>query len=206
MSTVSDIIADIRLEMTDEQSTRWTDAQAIRVIGKAARRINAILHRNDIEAGRAYYDFTLLTGETSVYLPSDFMTVYGLYRQDTHKKLNHYTTDEWEQIYSAYECTAFAVNSVDDSLVIGGAPIADVSMRLYYWPNIDTTAYTTSTIVPWSGRFDDLIAEYAALRLKNIDEMDATFDLQLLQDMENNVLSVFSTLEPETVQRRGWLV
>jgi hypothetical protein len=36
--------------------------------------------------------------------------------------------------------------------------------------------------------------------------MEVSQDIQLLQDLENNIVSQFSEMAPKMVTRRGWLV
>ena len=52
-STYQDIIDDVRIELTDELKSRWTDdATLLRVIAKAFRRVCHLLWRNEVEFGR----------------------------------------------------------------------------------------------------------------------------------------------------------
>ncbi len=59
--------------------------------------------------------------------------------------------------------------------------------------------------MPWNGRLDDMIIEYVSLRLKNLDEMDASLDLQLLQDFETQILQAYAPVAPNIVDGSGWV-
>lgn len=207
MSTLQDVIDEIRMEYPDGDATRWTEAQALRIIGKAARRISHILYRNDIPGGRIVTTYTTSPTVDSYALPADFMAPYGLYRDGQHKRIQQENEDSWAILSAPVELGHWLVRG--DNFLVSAAPTSAESLTLVYWPLYDITvtkAWTASDEMPWGGKFDDIIAEYAALRLKNIDEMDAGFDAQLLQDLENNILNTYASVDPSTVTRRGWLV
>lgn len=201
--TIADLVGDIRLELTDEQKTRWTDDQMLRVLGKAYRRMGHALFRNDVEAGRSLYRFDTDPGCEEYPLPADFMAESGLYRQDTHIRLEKQSDDSWERLVSPADSTAWVVRG--DFLRIAAAPAGTYPMLLVYWPRVDTDSLSLESATPFGGKFDDMVVEYAALRFKNIDEMDTSADLQLLTDMENNLLNTYASIAPTTVTRRGWL-
>jgi hypothetical protein len=132
------------------------------------------------------------------------MADYGLYRDATKTKLAKQSDDSWEQLSSPGECAAWLIRG--DNLYIAGAPSGSYGLTLVYWPLLDTASMDLDSPTPFNGKLDDLVAEYAALRLKNIDEMDVSLDSQLLQDLENNLLNTYSAISPVTIGRRGWLV
>lgn len=202
--TIGELIDNARMELGDEQKTRWNDEQMLRIVGKAYRRLSHVLYRNDIELGRCLYRFDTEAGRDDYPLPADFMADYGLYRNDTKSRLTKHSDDSWQQLSAPAECTTWLVRG--ETLLVGGAPASAIPLTLIYWPLLDTTALDMDSPTPFGGKLDDLVAEYAALRLKNIDEMDIGTDTQLLQDMENNLLNTYSAISPVTVQRRGWLV
>ena len=202
MRLISDIIADMRLELTDEQQTRWTDTQALLAIGRGIRRIAHILFRNDIELGRTVTNFDTSPGEAQYSLPDDFMAPYGLYRAGKRAKLQKESDDSWEQLQSPEESTSWIIRG--DYLYIAETPADAYTMNLVYWAVPDTSALTIIDDSPYSGKLDDSIALYASLILKNVDEMEATVDAQILQEIEKGILETYSSISPETVGRRGW--
>ena len=201
--TIAELIGDIRLELTDELKTRWSDDQIVKIVGKGFRRLSHVLYRNDVELGREIYRFDTEPGREDYPLPADFMADYGLYHDAARVKLAKQSDDSWEQLDCPGECTAWLIRG--DSLYLAGTPAAPHGLTLVYWPLLDMGAFEMDSPTPYGGKLDDLVAEYAALRLKNIDEMDVSLDSQLLQDMENNLLNTYSALSPITVSRRGWL-
>ena len=60
--------------------------------------------------------------------------------------------------------------------------------------------------MPWGGRLDDVITQYAVMRLMNISEMDASMELQLLQDMEAQILEAYKPLTQTLQEKKGWLI
>jgi len=202
--TIGDLLGDIRLELSDELKTRWTDAQMLKTVARAYRRLSHVLYRNDVELGRSVATFATEAGREDYPLPPDFMADYGLYRQGAKIRLTKQSDDAWEQLASPSEATSWLIRG--DTLYIAGIPAGAYAMTLVYWPLVDTDSLALEDETPFSGKLDDLVTEYASLRLKNIDEMDVTLDSQLLQDLENNLLNTYSSISPVTLTRRGWLV
>lgn len=202
MSTYADLIDDIRMEMVDEAESRWSDAQIMRALAWSVRRLAHVLRRNDIEPGRSITTITTVAGDDTYALPADFMAPYGLYRDANKTSLQQQSEASWAVKDNPLECSMYLKR--DTNVLIAGTPTTAENLTLVYWPKPDTTGLTTADTVPWSGNFDDILVQYAALRLKNIDEMDASLDLQLLQDIENNLIATYAQNNPMVVSRRGW--
>lgn len=202
--TIQDLLDEIRLELTDEAKTRWSDQQMLKAVGKAYRRLSHVLYRNDVELGRAVHAFVTEPGREDYPLPVDFMADQGLYRDAPKARLAKQSDDSWQLLSGPAEATAWLIRG--DNLYLAGTPQGAYPMTLVYWPLIDVAQLDPDAPTPFGGKLDDLVADYAALRLKNIDEMDVTLDSQLLQDLENNLLNTYSALSPVTQTRRGWLV
>jgi hypothetical protein len=199
---VSEALTEIRVELDDELSTRWTNDKLIALIKKAVRRLAGILAANDIDAGKKSATITTVSGTQVYTLPTDFMRDIGLFRQDTGVPLIRVPDARWETLPSTTPVSSYyAIRTASSgmpaavalSLLIKGTPDAALALTLAYWPRLDGLTFTTSASLPYNGLFDDLIMEYVSLRAKNIDEMNVTTDAQLLQEMENKVLSAFSS-------------
>lgn len=201
--TVGELMQEVRLEMSDELKTRWSDEQIMKALGKGFRRLGHVLHRNDVELGRAVHAFHTEPGRAEYPLPGDFMVDHGLYRDGAGATPVKQSENSWALLDSPPECSAWLIRG--DTLHLAGTPTGSHPMTLVYWPLADTSSLDQDSPTPYGGKLDDIVAEYAALRLKNIDEMDVSMDAKLLQDMENNLLATYSAISPATVTRRGWL-
>ena len=199
---VSDLILYVRRGLGSAASSRWSDADILSSAQVATVRAQGVLQRNNIAFGRTSRDFSTVAAQQAYDVPGDFAAVYGLWNTGTHAKLRHVAADEWESITYAKEMSVFLIDG--ESLRIAGTPLSVATMTLRYWPIAPTLSLAGST--PWNGRLDYIIGDYTRIRLFNNDEMDASADIQLLQDIENNILAQFAASEPTVVSRRGWLV
>jgi hypothetical protein len=200
---VSDLLSYVRRGLGSSASSRWEDADILSAAQVATVRAQGILQRNNIAFGRTSVEFSTVAAQQAYDVPGDLAAVYGLWkRTSTPQQLRHVTIDEWESIITAREATVFAIDG--ESLKIAGTPQSAFSMVLHYWPIAPTLSLSGST--PWNGRLDYVIGDYCRARLYNNDEMEVSQDIQLLQDLENNIVSQFSEMAPKMVTRRGWLV
>lgn len=204
MRYLSDIIADIRMEVVDEAESRWSDVQVLRAMAWSIRRLAHVLRKNDIEPGRVVATITTIPGQQSYTLPSDYMAPSGLYRDATQARVTLVSEDQWAQLNAPGECAAWLKRGA--SLLLAAVPSTVETLTLVYWPIPNTADMAVDDLAPWQGRFDDVITQYAALRLKNMDEMNAVFDVQMLQDIENNLIATYAQNNPTVESRRGWLV
>lgn len=212
MSYVGDVITEIRYDVNDSSSTRFTDALVLSYVKKAVRRANRIAQRNGLNFAKKSASLTTVASTAYVSLPDDFDSVIGkdcLFRDSDHTIIQMRTEREWEMIETAAALENFIIDQVNSRINLNGTPSAAETLTFWYYPTISTSAWTTSTMatdsMPWSGRIDDIIAEYVGLRLKNIDEMDASFDLQIMTDMENQIIQAYNPISPNIVDGSGWL-
>lgn len=208
MSQVSDVIDKIRVEMEDEQDARWTDAKLVVLVQKSVDRMNKILMKNAVKEAKSSYDFSTISGTDTYALPSDCMAADSLYRirgtsgNGWATPLNFRNDDEWERMIAATETTNWRV--WDGNIEIYDEPASVVELRLYYWPQIDFSSWSTTSTMPWDGWFDEPIAEYVSLRCKNIDEKDLSWDLRLLAELADDWIDTFGTQEPASTTTEGF--
>ena len=198
---VSDLLSYVRRGLGSSGSTRWSDSDILSTAQVAVVRAQGILQRNAIAFGRKSRTFSTVAGQESYDVPGDFAAVYGMWNRDANTRLRHVNVDEWESILAAKESTVFVIDG--ESLRIASTPLSVVAMVLHYWPIAAPLDISGAT--PWNGRLDYIIGDYCRIRLYNNDEMDASQDVQLLQDLENNIIAQFAGSEPTVVMRRGWL-
>lgn len=208
MSTVADTIEKIRVELEDNEDARWTDAQLLILIKKSVERMSKVLMKGSVKFAKSSYDFSTVADQDQYALPSDYMALDSLYRVRNADKTGWAQTvilrndDEWERMISATETTNWRVWGTNIELF--DMPKSVVNLRFYYWPSIDTSAWTTATTMPWSGQMDEVIAEYVTLRCKNIDEKDLQWDLRLLANLSDDYLDIFGTSDPASATTQGF--
>jgi len=200
---VSELFLNVRDELTDEISSRWSDAALLRLLKRTYRRTVHIMRRNGIELAKGIYEFSTAVGQSDYSLPMDFLAPIVLVRTDIKAHLIHRIIEQWEEIYDASECTNWIIKQ--PYLYIMGTPQTAIDMKLYYWvnPDIDGLSVTDDTL--WEGLVDDLLIEYLSLRCQNIDEMNLDQNVKLLQDFEQAVLDTLKTIDPTVVNTRGWM-
>jgi hypothetical protein len=213
MALISALITEIRTEISDDDSARFTEAQILNVIKKAIRRANRIVQRNGLQFGKKKATISTVASQNYITLStmgttpatSDFDVAIGLWRADTYSKIPFRTEAEWEQIISASTLAHAYLDYQNDKILLKATPSSVITLYFYYYPTVDPSAYVVGTSTPWAGRIDDIIAEYAANRLKNIDEMDVSFDTKLLTDLENQILQAYAPNSPTIIEGSGWL-
>jgi hypothetical protein len=208
MATISALITEIRTDINDSDSTRFADAPILSTVKKAIRRANRIVQRNGIQFAKqkvaltctpaqAYIDISAVTPEVDVWI--------GLYNDALHKEIPKKTEREWELIISASSIASCLFDQANDKIYLNGTPSGADTLTLWYYPVIDPSSYTVASSTPWEGRIDDLIMEYARLRLLNIDEFSLTFDQALLTDFENQILQSYAPNSVLVTEGSGWL-
>ena len=209
MAAISALITELRTDLNDDLvsgvATRFQDAQYLNMFKKAIRRANRIVQRNGIQFAKSKSAINTSATLNYVSLPATFDVWHGLYRDDTHKEIPKRTEKEWETIYSATALEQCLLDQANALIYFNATPGAIVALTLWFYPVIDPSAYTTASSTPWDGRLDDILLEYTGIRFKNIDEMEAGFDQALLQDMEAQILSAYSSNAVTIVDGNGWM-
>lgn len=208
MALISALITEIRTDLNDDDSSRFTDTIILNVIKKAIRRANRIAQRNGLQFAKKKVSLSTVASQDYVDISaavSDMDVWIGLYRDDLHQEIKKRTEREWELIVSASAIANCLFDQANSKIYLNGTPSSVQTLTLWYYPTVDPSAYTTATSTPWNGRIDDIIAEYAGTRLKNIDEMDVSFEKQLLADLENQLLQAYAPNAPTVVEGTGWM-
>jgi len=207
MSTIANVITDIRVEVQDSDSTRFSSdtTHILPLVKQAIRRANRVIQRNHLQFGKKKAALTTVYGQAHVDLPTDFDVELSLWNTDSRKKLTLKTEDEYEEMSSSATFDSWYLDVENSRILLKGTPGSAVNLVLYYFPVIDPSAYDTSTTMPWGGRLDDIVARYVSLRLQNIDEMNLTVDTQLLADLETQIIESYRPLNPTMIERAGWV-
>ena len=207
MALISALITELRVDLADGASTRWTDAELLSMFKKAIRRANRIVQRNGIQFAKKYATFNTTANQGYVTLSTaiaDFDVLITMARADTHQTIRICDAREWETIETADALAVAFFDYAGDKIYFYDKDSAAVTINVHYYPTIAApTAVSDST--PWSGRLDDILLEYVGFRMKNIDEMDVSIDQQLLLDMENQILQAYQPNAATMNDTIGWL-
>jgi hypothetical protein len=207
MALISALITELRTDLCDDDSTRFTDAKLLNLFKKAIRRANRIVQRNGIQFAKKKVALATVTSQTYVDISTvtDFDVWIGLFVDDTHKEVVKKSEKDWETIYYATELDACLLDQANSRIYFNGTPSSVEALTFWYFPSVDPSAYTTASSTPWNGRIDDIIMEYVGLRAKNIDELNASFDQSLMADMETQIISAYTPNSVTMSEGRGWL-
>ena len=200
MCLANDALYIIRGGLGDQQSTRWSDKFILSELNRAIQRMLAIFKRNALDYGMGRTVFTIAAGADSFPLPADFRGVVGLYQSG--KLVTLKGAEELETITATIPLAVWAVDGSSGN--VKNAPTADTSLTLRYWQAPADLSSTASTM-PWNGVFDGPLCDYVRLRLANYDEMTVSQDMQLMQDLENNMLTLAISRNPTVKEPKGWL-
>jgi hypothetical protein len=207
MSLLSSIITDIQYQIEDTSDTRFSAAYKLNIVKLAIRRANRIVQRNGIQFAKKYADLTTTASTAYVNMPADFDVDIGLWNTGTNYSLIKLAEDVWEELVNPEENQFYCLDYVNSRILIANTPQdSTTTLRLWYYPTVDPSAYTTASTMPWGGRLDDVITQYAVMRFMNIAEMDASMELQLLQDMEAQILESYKPLTQTLQEKKGWLI
>lgn len=208
MAVISTLITELRTDLSDDGSTRFTDTQLLNLFKKAIRRANRIVQRNCIQFAKKKVTLSTVSSQDYIDISSsvaDFDVWIGLFQDSTHDEIIKKTEQEWETLLSATVLQYCLLDQANSKIYFNSTPSSILSLTLWYYPTIDPSAYTTASSTPWSGRLDDIIMEYVSIRAKNIDEMNITVDTQLLTDMEAQIVSAYMPNTVTMIEGKGWL-
>ncbi len=198
--SITTILDDIRIELTDEQKTRWTDEDLTKMVHKSIRRINHVLVRNEIQFAREVVNVTFeADGRVDGVPPlKSVISIEGLYRIDTDEKLDQLLPQQWETLTSVVPVAVWTIiNGVARYREVSSAV---VDGKFVYYPVVTIDPVDS----PWEGRVDDCIVDYAAFRCKNIDEMSLQQDKELMAELEERIISNYKRLEQQAQYAAGW--
>lgn len=207
MSLVSEVISDIRVEINDTGSTRFTDDTTVilPLVKQAIRRANRICQRVGLHFAKKKATVTCTANQAYATMTADLEIPIGLYRDHDHVKIYQLGEDEWEQTETSAELEYWFLDIENSKFLFNGTPTSARTLTLWYYPTVDPSAYTTSSTMPWGGRLDDIIAKYVALRIQNLEEMNIKVDENILKDMEVSIIEAYMPQNPTSLQGSGWL-
>ena len=200
MSLANDALVVIRGGLGDLQATRWSDSFLLSELSRAADRLLAIFKRHALDYGMGRVDMVLAAGQEAFDLPDDFRGVVGLFADGRLVQLKGI-----EELETLTPAVPLAVWAVDDRQGQVKRPAeAETRLTLRYW-KAPRPLKQPADDMPWRGVFDGPLTDYVRVRLANYDEMSVSQDMQLLQDLENNMLTLAISRNPTVKEPKGWL-
>lgn len=206
MSLVSSVITSVRYDINDENSARFSDAAILERVKIAVRRVNRIIQRVGLQFAKTYADIPTVASQAYVAMPADLDVPLGLLISSTRDELTLCTERDWELLGNSQAANKYyLLDYVNSRILLKGTPTSVVTLRFWYFPTVDPSAYTTASTMPWGGRMDDIIAQYVGIRLNNTDEMDVETEKTLLSDMETQLIEAYRPNSALKVEGDGWL-
>ena len=207
MSLLSTVIADIRVEINDTESTRFTNDTTVilPLVKQAIRRANRICQRSGLHFAKKKVTLTTTPGQAWVTMPTDMDVPIGLFRSDTKQDIYQLGEQDWETTTSSLPLEYWLLDIENSKILLTATPGSATPMSLWYFPVIDPSAYTSASTMPWGGKLDDVIARYVALRIQNLEEMDTSTDMSILKDMEVSIIETYMPQNPTALSGNGWL-
>jgi len=207
VSTVQNVIDDVRVEINDVSKTRFPSdtTEILPMIKQAIRRANRICQRGFLHFAKATSSLTTVADTAYVTMPSDLDVPIGVWRDADSTKLTQVGEADWNELYYPDELIFWFLDLVNSRIYLAGTPSSTETLTIWYFPTVDPSAYAASSSMPWSGRLDDIIARYVAMRLQNVDEMTVATDENILADMETSILAAYAPQNPTLASPRGWL-
>jgi hypothetical protein len=204
--TIQELIdKHIRFKLADDEDERWGDDVLVNVIVEVIDLLDGVVQKLNLQFAKKRTTLTTVPSQTYIDVSSldpPLASIIGLYRASTKKKMRHEGEEGWEAVYSTSECVHYMY--LEDRINLKGTPSKEESLYLWYWPDLDTSAYAVGTDLPWGGRLDQIIAQHVVVRCQNVDEMDIGMDNRFLQFLEKTVQKKFSGLYPGKIRTRGW--
>ena len=198
--SIQTMLTQLRVEVDDLEKTRWSDDQLKVFLGKSIRRVNQLAIRHELSFAQKIMDVTLKAdGSIPEIDYNNVNAVCLLVRKDNNEPLQQLYPMHWNVLQSPGTAEFWTFENGSAYFKTPGTE--DIPGKFIFYPRMDVN----TTESPWDGRLDDIVVEYAALRAKNVDEMNAQMDMQLMQELENRLLDNFSRLEPQIAPMRGWI-
>jgi hypothetical protein len=206
MSTVANVISSVQVELGDPNGNDWTSARLLPLVKKAVKAIEPIIYEFGYEGAELEHTFDTVIGQSDYSLPTDFGTFIGLYRTADYREIALKPKREWRLIESAGGVNFCLIKnnaSGVQKLYLKDTPSTVESLTMDYYPFLDVSGYTTATTMPWGGKFDPIIEDYAKMRAQNIYEMDTTFDAQMYQSLKDSIMFMLQGQSARRISRVG---
>lgn len=196
----------IRPKLDDNNDIRWEDTHLVNFIREVVDQLDGMINRFGLQFGKKKAELTTVGDQDYLdisALDPPLASIMHLTRQATQQRLTHEDEDVWETILTTGELRHYLW--YEDQLFFKGTPSSAEVLVLWYWPDLDTSAYVVGTDTPWDGKMDFIIAQHVILLCQNVDEMDISMDDRFTKSLEKSIVRKFGGLFPRVRKGRGWM-
>ena len=191
MSTVADVITDLRDDLKDSGGDNFSDAQLMRYMNRFRIYLAAMRFRNQIAAGVKSVNYTAAAGTATYTLPSDFFAEKLINWNQKSKALDKISLDEY---ISKGLNSATSTGTSDKYMILGDAlyfidPIPGAGTLNFWYYYIDAAFSSTTATMPHGGLLDQCWREFVTKLLLNRDEYNTQYEEFIFKQLEYNVLS-----------------
>lgn len=203
MASILDRITGlIRVNISDGNKSRYSDAELLTFFRQAIRRAQFVGFENRFDFMREKFDFTLGQGATQYQLPANFIVQAGVWRTDTRKKIEIISDlDEFETGTGYQPAEKYMING--NYIEFIGAATADIPIRIRYYADAMVDTLTLQSQMPWGGRLDYPICEYVMIRALHVDKYTLSTDFKLLADLEQKIVFMYMNREAVMGEMQG---
>lgn len=192
--SVATLTSNIRVALADVESHRFSDANILTFLNKAYRKVYGVFAHDrpeliktvedgDTTAGTAEYAITSGSIQRVLSLHVDERAIHDIGQAPA----GEYESTDYGRPKGFYI-------SAWDKVAMVPAPDDVYAYRLAYVAR--PSALSSGSSTPWPDEFDDLMEEYAVMRLGVIDEGDPSAEAQFLADLEQRCRTLLSDLGP----------
>lgn len=199
---ISTAITHIRQELDDDLKSRWvSDDRLLRFIARAVDRAQHLIRKHAPQLMISTASLAFNSTTDAINLPADFLSPLGVTRS-TGEALAHVPEHEWDSVVNVEECRYWHI--FNGQIEVKKAPSSDFTCTLRYHATVLPYALTLSSDLPWGGRFDGPILDYATNRARLVDEMNINVDMQLMNELEARIMDTLGLWGAGIIESSGW--
>lgn len=192
--SVSTLTSNIRVSLADVEGHRFSDSDILSVLNRAYRKVYGVFAHDRPELIKTVVSGTTAPGTASIALDSgSFHRVLSLHVDETPlRDVGQAPEGGFESSDTGFP-QGFYLSGWDEVTLVP-KPDGAYPYRLAYVAR--PSALSSGSSTPWPDDFDDLMEEYAVMRLGVIDEGDPSAEAQFLADLEQRCRTLLSDLGP----------
>ena len=205
MATVRQVIDEyIRVELEDTSKTRWPDSSILTFMKQAIHRASIVGQKERISFMRKCDTIEINEGGNSLTLPKGFFTPHSV-RETGQNSLERIDIDTYDELNvgTGERFSHYAIEGNEMYL----APVAagNTSLKIRYYADPLTDDFSLTSQMPWNGRLNIILCDYARVRARNVDRYNTSPDMNLLNELEQRIINMYGYDEPYNGEMCGGL-